>query len=107
MPLLIPALVSAMMTVLRVLLMAKIGAFIVAALLFFGFTWATNEYAVDPLMDSLTAYVGQLGSVGGVVGSAVQWAGVLQFDKAITLVVSAYGMAWTIKSARVWLSKAE
>lgn len=107
MPALIPALVAALMTVLRVLLMAKIGAFIVSALLFFGFSWATNEYAIEPLLDALTGYVQQLGTGGGALAYAMQWAGVLQFDKAITVIISAYGMAWTIKSARVWLSKAE
>lgn len=106
MPALIPALVAAMMTVLRVLLMAKIGAFIVSALLFFGFTFATNEYAVEPLLDALRGHVQQLGAGGGAMAYAIQWAGVLQFDKAVTVLISAYSMAWTIRSARVWLSKA-
>lgn len=106
MPLLIPALVAALMTVLRVLLMAKIGAFIVSALLFFGFTFAVNEYAIEPALDALRNYMTSMGSAGGIAGSAIAWAGVLRFDDAVSVLISAYTTKWTIVSARIWLSKA-
>ena len=105
MPALIPALVAAMMQVLRVLLMAKIGAFIVSALAFFGFTFVVNQYAIEPALSALTGYVSQLGAGGGAMGHAMQWAGVLKFDQAISVIISAYTVAWTIKSAKVWLGK--
>lgn len=105
MPLFIPALVAALMTVLRVLLIAKIGSIIVAALAFFGFTWAVNKWGIDPAMNALDNYVGQLGSTGGTMASAMQWAGVLQFDVAISVLISAYTVKWTLTSARVFLMK--
>lgn len=105
MPLLIPALVAAMMTVLRVLLVAKIGTFIVSALLFFGMSFSINKWGVQPALDALEGYVSQLGTGGGAIGSAIAWAGVLNFDKAISILISAYTVKWTITSAKVWLSK--
>lgn len=94
------------MTVLRVLLMAKIGAFIVSALLFFGFTWTINEYAIEPALDTLRNYMNSMGSASSIAGHAIAWAGVLRFDDAVSVLISAWTTAWTIKSARVWLSKA-
>lgn len=106
MPALIPAIVAALMQVMRVLLMSKIGSFIVAALLFLGLSLAVNNYAIDPLLSTLEAYVSQIGSAGGAASVAMQWAGVLNFDKAISVLVSAYTAAWTIKASKVFLSKA-
>lgn len=106
MPALIPLIVSAFMTVMRVLLLAKIGSFIVSAMLFLGLTFAIDNYAIDPLLDALESYVSQLGTGGGAMATAMQWAGVLNFDKACSVLISAYTTAWTIKSAKVFLSKA-
>lgn len=106
MPAVVAAIVAALMTVLRVLLMAKIGAFIVSALLFFGFTFAVNNYAVQPAMDALTDYMNSMGSASSIAGTAIAWAGVLRFDAAVSVLISAYTVKWTIVSARVWLSNA-
>jgi hypothetical protein len=106
MPALIPLIVSSLMTVLRVLLLSKIGSFIVAALLFLGLSLAIDNYAIDPLLAQLRNYVAQLGAGGGAMATAMQWAGVLNFDKACSVLLSAYTTAWTIKSAKVFLTKA-
>jgi len=106
MPAFIPAIVAALMTVLRVLLMSKIGSIVVAALLFLGLSLAVNNYAIDPLLTRLENYVNQLGAGGGAMAYAMQWAGMLNFDKAVSVLLSAYTTAWTIKSAKVFLTKA-
>lgn len=105
MPALIPAIVAALMTVLRVLLIAKIGSFIVSALVFFGLTIGINNYAIEPALNALQTYVGQLGASGGAVATALAWAGVLNFDKAIGVLISAYTTAWTIRGAKVFLMR--
>src|SRR5690606_18021523 len=106
MPAFIPAIVAALMTVLRVLLIAKIGSIVVSALLFIGLSLAINNYAIEPLLTQLENYVNQLGAGGGAMAQAMQWAGVLNFDKACSVLLSAYTTAWTIKSAKVFLTKA-
>lgn len=106
MPAFIPAIVAALMTVLRVMLLAKIGSIIVAGLMFLGLSFAVSNYAIDPMLAALESYVAQIGSGGDAAAVAMQWAGVLNFDKAISVLVSAYTTVWTIKSAKVFLMKA-
>lgn len=105
MPALVASLVASLMTVLRVLLIAKIGSIIVAALAFFGLSFAVNKYSVQPALDALEHHVGQLGAAGGHVASAIQWAGVLNFDQAVTILISAYTVKWGLQTARVFLTK--
>jgi hypothetical protein len=98
------ALIPILLTGLRIMLMAKIGAFCAKLLLFFGFSWATNEFAVEPAMDFLEAHMHSM--PGGEYGNMmVQWLGVLHFDVAVSMVLSAYVAAWGIKSAKVFLMK--
>jgi len=98
------ALIPIVVTALRIMLLAKIGAFVAKLLMFFGFTWATNKFAVEPALDALRTHmaIAPSGEYGAVM---VQWLGVLRFDQAVTMVISAYGAAWTIKGAKVWLAK--
>ncbi|MDR7135725.1 hypothetical protein J2X06_002943 [Lysobacter niastensis] len=100
------ALVALLVNVMRIMLMAKIGAFIVKALAFFGFTWATNKFAVAPAMDFIRDHMATLNGIGGEYGTLmVQWLGVLRFDQAVSMMLSAYAAAWTIKGAKVFLAK--
>lgn len=102
-----PALLGYLVTLLRIMLMAKIGAFVAKVLLFFGFTWATNSFAIGPAIDQIEAMM-QSGTGGGGLGANVlAWAGVLRMDDAVSMILSAYSAAWTIKNAKVFLMKAD
>lgn len=105
MPLLIPAIVAALMTVMRVLLIAKAGSIVLAVLLFFGFDWAVNKFAIDPALDALSGWMGQVGT-GHWGAIAMQWAGVLNIDKAVSVLISAFTTKASINSAKVFLTKA-
>jgi hypothetical protein len=99
-----PAVVALLVTLLRVMLMAKIGAFVVKLLAFFGFTWATNKFAIDPAMDFIRTHM-NAHPAGEFAAWAFQWLGVLRVDQAISMLLSAYAAAWTIKGAKVFLMK--
>lgn len=91
---------------LRILLMAKLGAMIASILLFFGLVWGTNKFAIGPAFDFLQNHMASLSGVGGEYGAVMfAWLGVLRFDQAVTMVLSAYTAAWTIKSAKVFLMR--
>jgi hypothetical protein len=104
-PVLVAGAAAAIATALRVMLMAKLGTIVLSCLAFFGMTWGINKWAVAPAIAALEGYVDQLGAGGGAAATALQWAGVLQFDSAISVLISAYTIKWTIVSARVWLSR--
>lgn len=100
------AIIAVLLTGLRILLMAKLGAMVARVLLFFGLTWATNEYVLDPALDQVRQYM--TSGPGGELGAtAMQWIGVMELDTAVSMVLSAVVAAWGIKQARVFLSKTE
>lgn len=98
------AVAAALLMGLRILLMAKLGAMVARVLLFFGITWATNEYALQPALDQIASYMNA--TPNGQFGAwALGWAGVMNLDVAVSMLLSAMSAAWTIKQARVFLSK--
>lgn len=100
-----PAIIAALLTGLRILLMAKLGAMVARVFLFFGVTWATNEFALQPALDQVAALM--TSSPGGEFGTwALQWAGVMRLDVCVSMLLSCLSAVWTIKQARVFLSKA-
>lgn len=98
-----PALVAALIHALRIMLMAKAGALVLKILLFFGLAITVNRVAIDPVLNQLEGYVAQLGSTGGTMAVAVQWAGLLRFDEALSMLLSAFATAMLIKQSRVFL----
>lgn len=62
----------------------QIGGWIATAALALGITLVATEAAVEPMMDMAA------GALGGMPAQAVQWLGVLNIDKYITIVISAY-----------------
>lgn len=97
------AIIAAIMHALRVMLMAKIGAFVVKLLGFFGLAIVTNKLAIEPLLDQLEGFISQVGQTGQFAAVAIQWAGLMRFDDALSMVLSAFSTAMMIKQARVML----
>lgn len=97
------AIIAAIMHALRVMLMAKIGAFVVKLLAFFGIAIVTNKLAIEPLLDQLEGFISQVGQTGQFAAVAIQWAGLMRFDDALSMVLSAFSTAMMIKQARVML----
>lgn len=93
--------IAMLVNVLRIMLLAKIGAFAAKLLLFFGLTIGVNKWAVEPATDQLRQ-IAQTGPSGEMGGTVLAWAGVMQLDIALTMILSAYAAAWTIKSAKAF-----
>jgi hypothetical protein len=105
MPLLAP-LISGLIAGLLWLFKSRIGLFIVSAMAWLGINWGTMKLAIEPAIDLLTGYAQSAGNASGQFGSvAVQWMGLLNFDKALTMVISAVAAKHAVMQGRLWLFK--
>lgn len=95
--------IAAIMHALRIMLMAKIGAFVLKLLSFFGLAIVVNKFAIEPLLDQLTTFIADAGQTGEFAAVAIQWAGLMRWDDALSMIVSAFTTAIMIKQARVAL----
>jgi len=76
----------------------RLGGWIASALLFFGLSWTTYTFAVEPFRDLIAQSMG-----GG--GQFVAWAGFLGIDRAVTIVLSAIGVKYGVSAAKVALTR--
>jgi hypothetical protein len=70
-----------------------------------GINWGTMNLVLQPTLDLLTNFAQGGGGGGEYWGIARQWAGVLNFDKALTMVLSAYITQQTLMKGRLFLFK--
>lgn len=84
---------------------SRIGLFIVTAFTWLGINLGTIKLVLDPAIAQLRAYA-QAGYGGGDLGAtAMAWLGVLNFDKALTMVISAIVAKHAIMQGRLYLFK--
>lgn len=98
---------ATLVNLLRIMLFAKAGALVAKILLFFGLAWSTMEFAVDPLISQIEGMINTGAGSGGMGAAAMQWMGVLKFDKALSMILSAYTAAWSIRSFKAFLGKVD
>ena len=91
MPLLAP-LIAAVVGAFSRLFATRLGGWIAAAMVALGLAWVTNEAVVEPAKDLA------LNSLRGMHNVGLQWVLVANWDKYITIVLSAY-VAGGIKRA--------
>lgn len=100
-----PALIAAIITILRALLLARAITFVASLLATLGLTIAATHYVVTPLVNQVRTLASSLGSFGQFGAVAIQWAGILQLDVAATMMLSAFVIAFAVKSGKVALHK--
>lgn len=100
-----PAIIAALLQGLRWLFMSRLGLFIVTALAWLGINLSTVNLVLEPTMDLLTGYAQGQGGGGEYFSVAQQWAGVLHFDDALTMVISAYVTKQLVMKGRLFLFK--
>ncbi|MFC6838834.1 DUF2523 family protein [Xanthomonas theicola] len=84
---------------------SRIGLFITSAFVWLGINFGTIKFAIEPAIDQLKAFA-QSGAPGGQLGqTAMQWAGMLNLDKALTMVVSAIIAKHALMQGRLFLFK--
>ena len=97
-----PALIAILVNALRILFMSRIGLIIVSALAWLGLSFGTKKVAIQPAIDALTSYM-NFGGGGSLAAAAIAYMGVLRFDTAVSMIISAYLTRNGVKAARVVL----
>lgn len=84
----------------------RIGQMITAVLAWAGITLATYKIGVQPFLDQLEDYARSGMGGGEYAVVAMQWAGLLNFDKAITMIISAVAAKHAVNAGRVFFKRA-
>ncbi|WP_202843416.1 DUF2523 family protein [Luteimonas saliphila] len=99
------AIVAGVVSGITYMFKTKLGLFIMAAMIWLGINFATIKIVLEPAIDLLLGYAdGGLGG-GEFAPTAIAWMGVLQFDRAITMVVSAIVTKHVVMQGRLYLFK--
>jgi len=95
--------VGAIVGALSRLFASRAGSWVAGILVFLGIGLVSHGVVVGPALDQIKAYAETVGSGAGSV--AVEWLAFLNFDKAITMIFSAYATRTAINGGRVWLAR--
>jgi hypothetical protein len=87
---------------------SRIGLFIMSALAWLGINYGTVKIVLDPTIALINGYLDNMhgGAAGSVSQAMWQWVGVLHFDRALTMIISAYVTKTSISNLRLRWFKA-
>mgnify|MGYP002717121764 CR=1 FL=1 len=104
------ALVAAIVAAFTHMFRTKLGMFVVGAMLWMGINFASMKMVIEPAITVLLDYAnpGSIGSgsAGELAMMAVAWLGVLNLDRAVTMIVSAVITRHAVQQAKLFLTKA-
>jgi len=83
----------------------RIGFFLLSILAWLGIAFATTTVLVTPIINEIQAYVAGMSAEGSFGESAMAYLRYLQFDKALTMVFSAYAARAGLSAGRVFMAK--
>lgn len=89
----------------RVLFASRLGAWVAGALAWLGLSFGVQKVAVEPAIEQLRGYMDSLGGSGELAADALAWAGVMNFDIAVTMLISAVAIRRGISAGRVFLKR--
>lgn len=97
--------IAGVVTGLGTLFKSRLGLFITTAMVWLGINFATIKIAVEPALDLLYGFAQGSGGTGQYGAAAMQWLGVMNFDKAITMIGSAIMTKHAVMAGRLYLFK--
>lgn len=97
-PLVLAPIVAMILAWISRIMMIKAGVWVVGALAYLGLYFGTQSFVIDPLIDQVRVI-----AEGGITGTLAEWVAFLNFDRAITMLLSAYVTAGGINAAKVAL----
>lgn len=98
-----PILISSLLSGIAWLFRSQLGTWLVAAMAWLGIAWATHEFAVEPWIENMQQQIGG-GTPGGEWGAVlIAYAGLMRFDQACTMIVSAVATKFAVNAARAVL----
>lgn len=87
------------------MLRSRTGQFIALGLLWLGLSIGTYTIAIQPTLDMISDYMTQNVGSGNVAVAMRQWMGVMKFDIAVSMIVSAYGIRKLAQAGKVFLKR--
>ena len=99
------AIIAVLLTGFGYLFKTRLGLFIMSAMVWMGINFATHNLILEPTLDLLRSYAGGMHQTTGLAGAAAAWIGVLQFDKALTMIISAFATQSLLMKGRMYLWK--
>lgn len=100
-----PAIIAAFMEGLMWLFRNKLGGWILEACVFLGISWAVHHVAVEPFINYVKAMAQGAGNGSHLSVTMVNWAGVLQFDRALSMIISAVATKVGVSGGRLFLQR--
>jgi hypothetical protein len=102
----IAALLARLVNMLRLLFATQAGRWIVSAMAFIGINWTTQKVIAQPLMDQVRSMLNS-SPAGDFGATALAWCGVLRFDQAITMLLSAIVIKKGMDATKLALSRVQ
>jgi len=84
----------------------RIGQMLTAVLGWFGVSLASYKFGVEPFIEHLESLATSGMGGGDYAAVALQWMGLLNFDKALTMIISAVAARHAMNAGRVFFRKA-
>jgi hypothetical protein len=98
------AIVAGIVTGISYMYRTKLGLFIMMAMVWLGINFASLKIVLEPAIDLLLGYANGGGGSGGEYATvAWGWLGVMNFDKALTMIVSAVVTRHATMQGRLFL----
>lgn len=83
----------------------RIGFFVVTLLTWLGVNYGSVHLVLDPIIAAIKGYTTGVGGAGQYGHIALDWIAYLHFDRALTMIFSAYAAKYSILNARLFLFK--
>jgi len=99
------AIVAGVVSGITYMFKTKLGLFIMLAMVWLGINFGTIKIVIDPAISLLRGYATSGMGGGEYADAAIAWMGVLRFDKAITMIISAIVSKHVITQGRLFLFK--
>ena len=84
---------------------SRVGLIILQILVWMGITYGTQKVVIQPTIDQLKGYMAGMGASTGIGLAAFHWLGVLKFDVACTMIISAYVTRAGVGAAKIAIMK--
>ncbi|ARO68571.1 DUF2523 domain-containing protein [Xylella fastidiosa subsp. pauca] len=101
-----PVFIAQLLTGLFSLLKTKLGYFIMAAFVWLGINWGSYHFVITPIVKQIYIYMDNVGVAEGSLGEmAMSGLAILNFDRAVSMIISAYVARFAVLNGRLYLFK--
>lgn len=105
MPAVIGWIISGVASGLMWLFKNRLGQMLTGILVWFGVSMASYKLGVEPFIEQVESMAQSGGGGGQFAATAMAWLGVLKFDVALTMIISAVAAKHAVNAGRVFFKR--